>query len=321
MRLLLIGYSRIVQRKVLPALAAVRAIDSYDIATRRASQLADDPGCQAAAHVFGDYAEALSASRANLVYVSTVNSTHAQWAEAALEHGFHVIVDKPITTTLRETEALARLAEKRNQCLAESTVYPFHPRIERTRELLAGAPAGPRSVTVTFCFPHLAGDNFRYQARHGGGALLDLGAYALSPGRLFFGARPETVHGVTGRTGHAGDVETEFAWLADYGRGRTLTGHAGFGMEYRNRLTVFAEGLTVELDRVFTPPPNAALPIQVQRENATETIDAPPGNCFAAFLEHVAGDIAAGRHARWREDLLTDAAALEMLRQAPQRGA
>ena len=85
MKLLLIGCSRIARKRVLPALAEI-GIGEVDVATRtRAAEVVLPDGL--AGRVFDDYDAALAESGADLVYVSTVNATHAEWAEQALERG------------------------------------------------------------------------------------------------------------------------------------------------------------------------------------------------------------------------------------------
>ena len=112
MKLLLIGYSKIAQKRVLPALAEI-GITDIDVASRsRAAEVALPEG--ASGRVFDDYETALAESGADLVYVSTVNSTHAEWTEKALQRGYHVTVDKPAFTNLDDTWRLLDLAQRQD---------------------------------------------------------------------------------------------------------------------------------------------------------------------------------------------------------------
>lgn len=311
MKLLLIGYSRIAQKRVLPALAEA-SITGVDVASRtQAAEVALPDGI--AGRVFGDYETALSESDADLVYVSTVNSTHAEWAEQALRRGLHVVVDKPACTSLDDAERLLDLAQRNNLCLAESTVYGYHPQIEVARQAFAEVGSHPTKITATFSFPPLPAENFRYRAILDGGALWDLGPYAVTPGRLFFGTEPEVVCRVT----EWGDeVETAFSVLATYGDGRSTVGHFGFNTGYRNRLDILGPHVTVTIDRVFTTPPDLANKLHVNQRNRPKVITVPPADQFALFLRAVVTAIETGKHESLAEDLLTDARALHRLRQA-----
>lgn len=312
MKLLLIGYSRIAQKRVLPALAEI-GIGEVDVATRtRAAEVVLPDGL--AGRVFDDYHAALAESGADLVYVSTVNATHAEWAEQALQRGIHVIVDKPAFTSLDDTRRLLDLAQEKGRCLAESTVYGYHPQIELARQGFAEAGSEPTRITATLSFPPLPAGNFRYQKALGGGALWDLGPYAITPGRLFFGAEPEEV--VCRVTARGDEVETGFSVLATYSGGRAMVGHFGFNTGYRNRLDILGPGVTVTVDRVFTMPAHLASELHVNQHDRPRTVTVEPADHFALFLRAVLEAIESGNHRPLAADMLADARALRRLREA-----
>ena len=312
MKLLLIGYSRIAQKRVLPALAE-GGISGVDVASRtRAAEVALPEGI--AGRVYGDYETALGESDADLVYVSTVNATHAEWAEKALQHGFHVVVDKPACTSLSDTQRLLDLAQQQNRCLAESTVYGYHPQIEAARQAFVEADSRPIKITATFSFPPLPADNFRYRAAFDGGALWDLGPYAVTPGRLFFSVEPEEV--VCRITERGDEVEMAFSVLATYAGGRSMVGHFGFNTGYRNRLDILGPHVTVTIDRAFTTPPDLANELHINQRNQPKVVAVPPADQFALFLRAVVAAIETGQHGPLAEDMLADARALHRLRQA-----
>ena len=89
MNVLLIGWSRIASRRVIPALCALPCVGRVDLATRRSELV---PPGTVSGRIFDDYADALNRSDAEVVYVSTINSEHERWAEAALEGGDHGLV-------------------------------------------------------------------------------------------------------------------------------------------------------------------------------------------------------------------------------------
>ena len=98
MNILIIGYSAIAKKRILPALKKIEHIQCIDIASHSsASGLLAEAAYKGT--VFNDYADAISRSNADLVYISLVNSSHAEWAEQALRRGCHVIVDKPSFTS------------------------------------------------------------------------------------------------------------------------------------------------------------------------------------------------------------------------------
>src|SRR5688500_20280379 len=78
--------------------------------------------------------------------------------------------------------------------------------------------------------------NFRYRECYGGGALWDLGPYAVSVGRILFGGEPTAIAGQVLTRGGPDDVDTAFNLAATYSDGRSAVGHFGFNTVYRNRL-------------------------------------------------------------------------------------
>ena len=91
MKILILGYSYIVRKRVLDALRLIPDVDGIDIASESSYlELKNLEGI-----VYNDYDKALKDSKADLVYISTVNSNHGEWAEKAIISGFHVVVDKP----------------------------------------------------------------------------------------------------------------------------------------------------------------------------------------------------------------------------------
>ena len=278
MKLLVFGASDIFARRVAPNLPAL-GVSGVEIVSRSgrrpvlSSELSvvwrDDPHA------------ALAQSSAEAVYVTTENSRHAALVLAALDSGRHVVVDKPAFLTLPEAEAAAELAAQKHLILAEATVWADHPRVEALLAAFAAAGSAPTRVSAVFSFPPLPPGNFRHVAALGGGALADLGAYAASPGRILFGCEPDTV--ACQILSRGPEVDTAFVCQMTYPGGRGFTGIFGFDTGYANRLDVLGPNLAAALDRVFTPPPGAALELACNTPSGCSVEIIPPADAFAAF--------------------------------------
>jgi NDP-hexose-3-ketoreductase len=308
MKTLLLGYSDIARRRILPALRRV-GITAIDIASRSAGAVLPE---HLPARLFEDYEEALRRTDAAIVYVSTVNSLHGHWARKALEAGFHVVVDKPACLGLPETFALVELANRKGACLAEAITYSHHPQIEAARRQFESAGTAPTHIVAAFSFPPLAATNFRYRADLGGGALWDLGPYAATLGRAFFHDPPIDIGAQT--TEMRGPVETSFSMLTRYSEGRTCVGSFGFTTGYVNRLDLLGPGMTIGIDRAFSPPADRSLEIVVRHHDETTGIRIPPSDSFALFLDEVLAAISAGKAGLLASRMLDDAQALDRLR-------
>lgn len=304
---LVIGGSSLAERRIVPAFHRLGV--ELDVASRTAAWPAARSGPGA---TFSDYGQALDRSRASLVYVSTRNHEHVEWARAALDSGRHVVIDKPAALMAGEVFELAALAERRGLLLAEATVYPWHPQCAALGALVE--THGPLTrLVATFTFPPLASGNFRHRAGCGGGALRDLGPYAVTPGRLLFDADPiEMV--VRTSTPPGSEVETAFSVILRYPGDRELVGHYGSTTAYVNRLDALGPALAVTLDRAFTTPDHVACRLHGQAGGAPVELATGPADAFALFLEAVLAGIATGDHVRFRETICRDARLLDQLR-------
>src|SRR6266481_5055377 len=124
MRLMILGYSSIAERRVIPAAAKVAAIDEISIASNSRPQ---PSGWPKAGRFFSDYETALRESDSDVVYLSLPNAMHEHWAMTALAAGKHVVVDKPAMITLQGSERAVKEARRNNRVLAEATVFGYHP--------------------------------------------------------------------------------------------------------------------------------------------------------------------------------------------------
>ena len=300
--LLVLGRSRFFTRRMAPALREVERIAHVDVASRR-PQARD-------AHVratFDDYAAALEASDAELVYVSLVNAHHAAWAERALRAGRHVVVDKPLTTSLPDAERLLSLAARRKRCLAELNTFGMHPMVSQALDDVAG---DVRRVVATFSFPPLPADDFRWSCALGGGVIEDLGPYAAAVARVVL---PGAVEELTCRVGWRDGVPTSLSLLATVGEA-TLLGGFGFGSVYENRLAVIASERSVFLERAFTQPPDIALSYERRDGLERSTVTVEAANSFGVFFERLLDTIEASDFGEMHEVARRDAQLLHRMR-------
>lgn len=125
----------------------------HDADPARAAQVAAEAGCPALS------AEALL-DASDAVVIATPTLFHARLAEAALQAGKHVFVEKPITATLAEADALITLAAERGLVLMVGQIERHSAAIRTLRESLDGrrlvsleatrvAPFRPRSLDVS----------------------------------------------------------------------------------------------------------------------------------------------------------------------------
>jgi predicted dehydrogenase len=188
--------------------------------------------------------------------------------------------------------------------------------MDAIRELFNRPAAQPSSIVANFSFPPLNQENFRYRRDLGGGALNDLGPYAVSPGRVFFGGRPDEVQcRVLSKDGPDG-VETAFSVMLNYPGGRSMIGQFGFTTAYRNHLCCLGPDRSVDVDRFFTTPETVENELRVTQQSGTSTVKTPAADCFVLFMREVFQKIESRDLEGLRNDLLDDAFVLDWMRRS-----
>ena len=137
---------------------------------------------------YGSYAELISDPNVDLVYVGTPHSHHYDVTKEALMAGKPCLVEKAFMANHRQAKAIVDLAHERKVFLAEAIWTRYQPVVNMVRELIYKGTIGtPRLLTATLGYS--MGDKPRImRADLCGGALLDLGVYALNFVRMFFDA-------------------------------------------------------------------------------------------------------------------------------------
>jgi dTDP-3,4-didehydro-2,6-dideoxy-alpha-D-glucose 3-reductase len=312
MRLLILGYSSIVERRVMPAAAKVGAIEEISIASKSRPSPERWPK---QGLFFDDYMAALRGSDCDLVYLSLPNALHEHWVMAALAAGKHVVVDKPAMMTLAGSERAVEEARRVNRLVAEATVFGYHPQFETLAAFIAEI-GPPTQAAAQFIIPPLPIGNFRNHAELGGGCLLDMGPYAAATMRILGGGGMSDVTALAGGRHPETGVDMGFSVLARLGNGGVVSGHFSFEGEYQNRLLVVGRSGSVLIERVFTPPADHPMEWRRRVRNVDDVVTLEPADTFARFLEAVTSAIAGGNHESFHRDLLSDARCREMIAEA-----
>lgn len=138
-------------------------------------------------------------------FVSIVTPNHAHFAPAmmALDHGFHVVIDKPITFTLEEAKLLKKKTEETGLTLLLTHTYAGYPMVKQAREMVKAGELGKiRKIIVEYPQGWLS----RLSEKDGN----PQAAWRTDPAR-------------SGKSGCMGDIGTHAAHLAEYISGLKIT--------------------------------------------------------------------------------------------------
>jgi NDP-hexose-3-ketoreductase len=315
MRLLILGFSSIAERRVIPAAGAVAGIGEVSIASKSRKPPASWPK---QGRFFTDYESALRESGADIVYLSLPNAMHEAWTFATLAAGKHVVVDKPAMITLDAAERAVVEARRGKRLLAEATVFSCHPQFQALGSFIAEHEPLTQ-VDAQFIIPPLPIGDFRNHRELGGGCLLDMGPYAAATMRLVGGGPPSRVAALAGAVHPQTGVDMGFSVLARLNNGAAFSGHFSFEGEYQNRLLIVGRAGSVLTERVFSPPADHRMEWRQRIRNAESVVTSEAADTFAKFLEAVTGAVAGGDHEGFYRDLLADAECRAMIASALER--
>lgn len=310
--ILFLGYSNLVKGRILPILAKA-GFTEVSIAKYEGQPWDEDyKKCGLPVTCYDNYEAGLKTFKGDLVYISTVNSTHAEYARKSLEARLNTIVDKPATLTLKDAEDLVELAIQKNLFLGESTVYLMHPQLTTIKQIFADNEDTPKLATIHFTMPPFQPNNFRYQKSLGGGAIMDTAPYAVSVGRYFFGSKPEKVECVVSERQEDG-LDIEYSLLMNYPGGKTMIGHFGFNTEYINQLHLMGTRTNVLCNRIFTIPDTMENELTVNHLNQVSVVKTPSGNNFELYLKDALEVLKSGKYEKAYQDMLWDAEVKNMI--------
>jgi len=228
------GYAKAVHLPNLRRLAA--RFDVRGLASRSGATAAVEARRLGIPMATSDYRELLADPAIDAVLVATRHASHAAIVLDALEAGKHVFVEKPMTTTVEDGEAIVAKAAATGLVVRVGFNRRFAPHLVAMREVIG--TRGARLLTVRVNVGAL-GDDWSNTPEEGG-RLLGEGVHFFDLGHWFFDAQPESLAAVI--TGEPTATNPNVAILVRYPGGcaaqivYTTLGHKGLGKEYYEAL-------------------------------------------------------------------------------------
>ncbi|MEM0226346.1 MAG: Gfo/Idh/MocA family oxidoreductase [Thermofilaceae archaeon] len=156
--------------RVLKSLEEAELVAIYDDDPERLKRAAEAYGVR---DLYSDYQQLLKRSDIDAVIIASENARHAELAVASAEAGKHIIVEKPLATTLEDAERMIKAAEKAGVKLQQAFVMRYHDATVAVKRMLdEGAIGRILAITTTNHgkFPGLWFDDPKLA---GGGAVMD----------------------------------------------------------------------------------------------------------------------------------------------------
>lgn len=144
-------------------------------------------------NAYGSYQDLYDNDEIDIVYIATPNSHHAKHMKQVLEAGKHVFCEKAITVNKKELDDVLKIAEEKDLIVAEAMTIYHMPIYEILKQRIVDGEFGKLKLATAYFGSAKEEDptNRFFNPNLGGGALLDIGVYALAFVQYFLQAEPD----------------------------------------------------------------------------------------------------------------------------------
>ena len=189
-----LGTADIARGQTIPGMLLAEHCELYAIAGRKlekAKLYQEEFGFRKA---YGSYDELLADPEVEAVYIPLPNDIHCEWSVKALKAKKHVLCEKPLAVSEAQAREMFQAAEENGVMLMEAFAYLHSPFVKAVKaELDAGVIGEIRYLESAFITGRRPDTDIRLRKETYGGALYDLGCYAISMAMWMLGKEPDTV--------------------------------------------------------------------------------------------------------------------------------
>ena len=278
LRLGVLGCSKHYALRIAAPLNSSNLVEPYALASRDEAKARKYVQTARFTKVYGSYEALLADPHVDFVFIPLPNHLHLEYIKKAADAGKPILCEKPLCLSAVEAAEAAAYCQKKNVPLMEAFMYRLHPQWIRAKEIVSIGEIGDLlTVHGHFSYMNKDADNIRNKAETGGGAIYDIGCYAVSSARHLFGWEP---HRVVCSLVRDPLFKTDIlaSGILDFGEGKTATFSVSTQMYPYQRVTAIGAlgSLSIEVPFNMYPdvPGNVIVSTSVgQRLIKTEIAD------------------------------------------------
>ncbi len=230
------------------------------------------------------------------IYCPMANEEHAEWALKAINAGKHILIEKPMAIQVADIDAIEAAAKKNKVKVMEGFMYRFHPQHTKVQELVESGLIGDVlscRASFSFLMPQARMYRINRAMSQGGGALWDIGPYAIHALRWCFGLNieplePKSVIAQAKLNEHGADVA--MSGVMDFGQdahGRARFGHFDISFERSRKAEyeIIGDKGAIKCHNMWAYPTDDPI-ISWEAGGKSETLVLPKANHFSLEIEH-----------------------------------
>ena len=273
MKILILGYSNLAKRKIIPSLKKIKST-KFDVAS-----VSSPPINNGHSSWYRNYNQALNKSSAKIVYISLVNSLHYHFINLAINLGKHVIVDKPISLKNQEVKKLLKKAKKKRLMLSEALTFNYHRQFfELQRIIKKNRPI--INIIMKFNIPRPKKNDTKLSNKLGGGCFNDMIPYAAEINRIFLKKNID----ITSLIFKSKNNLSESFSINTTNKKTEFYGFFSHNSEYENFIILSSDDYLVRLDRFCAPPDSSKLIVFYKKNNVLKKIKIKEDDMFQNFF-------------------------------------
>ena len=236
---------------------------------------------------FDELDQVINHKEVDAIYIPLANEEHTEVALKAIRAKKHVLIEKPMAIKSGEVKILIEEAKKNNVEIMEGFMYAFHPQFDRIMNTIKSNILGDISYAHSmFSFPIQPARFYRINRsmENGGGALWDIGPYAIHTIRQCFKDNPKRVQAIAKLNEYGADIST--TGLIDFGNSNHATFDISFERARRSEFEVFGPLGRVKCPTVWKPEDKQAkIIIDTKSSGLTQEV-VPAANHFILEINH-----------------------------------
>ena len=242
---------------------------------------------------FGSYRGVLEDPEVEAVYIPLSNDLHAEWIKKCADAGKAVLCEKPSALSADEAADAFGYAESKGVPAMEAFMYRFHPQWTTARDIAARGEIGQiQSIHTVFSYFNDDPMNTRNRRETGGGALYDIGCYAVSTARFLLGREPERVVADI-EYDSAACVDTLSSGMLDFGGPRCMF-TVSMRTAPRQCVRVYGSAGSLTVYRPFNAYPDIPLKLEVDDGDGPRIIRCGPADQYGLMLDAFASALREG---------------------------
>lgn len=223
----------------------------------------------------------------NAIYIPLANEEHTEVALKAIAQKKHVLIEKPMALTKQEVESITQAAKDNNIIVMEGFMYVFHPQFDFVIDFInSGKLGNVQYAHSMFSFPIQPARYYRINRsmKEGGGALWDIGPYAIHTLRQVMGGNIKQVNASAKMNSHQADVSV--SGILEFVDQRRATFDISFECTRRSEFEIFGEKGRLKCHTVWQHENDEAI-ISFELDGSAPVIEKiQKGNHFDLEINH-----------------------------------